>query len=104
MVRGANCSFTLQDIISAMWQALGRKPLRWSLPIGPVRLAAGIVEDIVRLVGYQAQISRATIEKYTDDIAVDSSRIQTELGFKPQYDLVEGWRETVEEMRKTGII
>ena len=92
---------TVNDIIATMCQAPGRKPPCLSLPVGPVRFAAGIVEDLVRLVGRQAQISRATIEKYTEDIAVDSSRIQTELGFKPQYDLRSGWQETVQEMRRS---
>ena len=64
---------TLNDIILAICQALGRKPPCFSLPVGPVRFAAGMVEDIVRLVGRQAKISRATIEKYTEDIGVDSS-------------------------------
>ncbi len=93
---------TLNKIIESICAALGRKPPSLSLPIGPVRFAAGIVEDLVRLVGRQAQISRATIEKYTEDIAVNSSRIQTELGFKPQYDLRSGWQETVQEMRRMG--
>ena len=93
---------TMDDIILAICHALGRKPPCLSVPIGPVRFAAGIVEDMMHLAGRQAQISRATIEKYTEDIAVDSSRIQTELGFKPQYDLRSGWQETIEEMRRMG--
>jgi nucleoside-diphosphate-sugar epimerase len=92
----------MKDIISTICQALGRKPPSLSLPVGPVRFAPGIVEDLVRLVGRQAQISSATIEKYTEDIAVDNSRIQTELGFKPQYDLRSGWQEPVQEMRRMG--
>jgi len=39
------------------------------------------------------------IGKYTEDIAVDGSLIQKELGFMPQYDLKTGWEETIEEMR-----
>jgi UDP-glucose 4-epimerase len=93
---------TLNEIIGSICSAVGRKQPRFSLPVGPVRFAAGIVEDLVRLVGRQAQISRATIDKYTEDIAVNSSRIRTELGFKPQYDLRSGWRETVQEMRRMG--
>ena len=89
---------TLKEIIVAICHALGRKPPRFSVPVGPVRLAAGILEDAVRFIGRQSPITRATIEKYTEDIAVDSSRIQTELGFKPQYDLQTGWQETVQEM------
>ena len=63
---------------------------------------AGLMEDAFRLVGRKSPIGRDTIDKYTEDIAVDSTRIQTELGFKPQYDLLTGWQETVQEMRRMG--
>ena len=63
---------------------------------------AGLMEDTFRLVGRKSPIGRDTIEKYTEDIAVDSQRIQNELGFKPQDDLRSGWQETVEEMRCNG--
>ena len=43
--------------------------------------------------------TRAIIDKYTEDIAVDGSLIQKELGFVPQYDLKTGWEETIREMR-----
>ena len=89
---------TLNDIISRMCEALDRKPPHWSLPVGPVRFAAGLVEDMARLAGIQPPIMRATIDKYTEDVAVDSQRIQCELGFVPQYDLSAGWRETIGEM------
>jgi len=35
-----------------------------------------------------------------EDIAVDGSLIQKELGFVPQYDLKTGWEETIREMRR----
>jgi nucleoside-diphosphate-sugar epimerase len=60
---------------------------------------AGLMEDTLRLVGRKSPISRDTIDKYTEDIAVDGSLIQKELGFIPQYDLKTGWEETIEEMR-----
>jgi hypothetical protein len=44
-------------------------------------------------------IGRAAIDKYTEDIAVSNERIQTLLGFVPEYNLAVGWRETVQEMR-----
>jgi len=110
---------TLNEIISVICQALGRK-VPWfgnletryqflaklghvpRLPIGPVRFAAGIVEDAARIIGLTSPIVRATIDKYTEDIAVDSRRIQKDLGFKPIYDLAAGWKETVQEMRQAG--
>ena len=36
-------------------------------------------------------------------MAVDSQRIRRELGFVPRYDLIEGWRETVREMRSADL-
>lgn len=93
---------TLNEITAAICDSLGRTPPRLSLPITPVRLAAGILEDSARFIGRPSPIGRATIDKYTEDIAVDSSRIQTELGFVPQYDLRAGWQEAIEEMRQNG--
>lgn len=93
---------TLQEIITTLSVALGRKPLRLSLPLGPARWAAGALEDTARLIGLQSPIVRATIDKYTEDIAVDGRRLQQELGFVPQYDLATGWGETVQEMRRAG--
>ena len=93
-------SYLEKEIIVAICQALGRNPPRFSVPVGPARFMAGFMEDTLRLVGRKSPIGRETIDKYTEDIAVDSQRIQAELGFKAQYDLESGWRETVEEMRR----
>jgi len=82
-----------------MCKGLGRNPPRISLPVGPIRSAAGILEDAGRMIGFKSPVGRATIDKYTEDIAVSSQRIQTELGFKPQFDLRSGWQETIREMR-----
>jgi nucleoside-diphosphate-sugar epimerase len=60
------------------------------------------MEDAARHIGLESPIGRATINKYTEDIAVDSQRIQKELGFVPQYDLRAGWQETIKEMRQNG--
>jgi len=93
---------TLNDIIGTMCEALGRTPPRISFPIGPVRWIVGILEDAGRMIGYQSPIGRATINKYTEDIAVSSQRIQEELGFVPKFGLSAGWKDTVQEMRKVG--
>jgi UDP-glucose 4-epimerase len=96
------CFHTLNEIVMTMCAALGRTPPRISVPVGPVRLAVGMLEDVGRLIGRQLPIGRATIDKYTEDVAVSSQRIQTELGFVPQFDLATGWRETVQAMRRRG--
>lgn len=93
---------TLGNIIDVMCQALGRRSPQLSLPIGPMRFAAGLAEDLAHLVGVQSPIMRATIDKYTEDVAVDSQSIQNELGFIPEYDLLAGWKDAVQEMRRSG--
>jgi len=52
--------------------------------------------------GLKPPAIRAMIDKYTEDIAVDGSLIQKELGFIPQYDLKTVWEETIKEMRRSG--
>ncbi len=93
---------TVRDIILSICEALGRRPPRMSLPVGVVRTAAGIAEDLAQFVGLRSPVNRAIIEKYTEDIAVDGGRICRELAFSPEYDLAAGWRETVSDMRMQG--
>lgn len=93
---------TMVEIVAAICSALGRKPPRLALPAAPVRAMAGFLEDAAKVFRLTPLIGRATLEKYMEDIAVAGHRIQAELGFRPQYDLTAGWRETVEEMRRAG--
>jgi UDP-glucose 4-epimerase len=93
---------SLHEIIDAMCKALGRKPPRISIPTGLARPAAGMLEGIARVIGRRSPISRATVDKYTEDIAVDSRRIRTTLEFRPEYSLKRGWEEAIREMRRRG--
>ena len=95
---------TMGAVLEAVCGALGRRPPRWALPAGSVRFLAGLLEDGARLFGFHSPISRATIDKYTEDMAVDGSCFQTRIGFVPRYDLIAGWREAVDEMRDSGEI
>jgi len=71
----------LREIISAISGALGRKPPQFSIPVGPARAVAGIMEDAMRLIGRHSPINRATIDKYTEDIAVEAN------AFRMNWDL-----------------
>ncbi len=95
---------TLNQIINAICKALSRRPPRFSVPLGPARIAAGLLENGLRLLGRTSPIGSATIDKYTEDVAVDSRRIQVELGFAPRFDLRFGWQETIRDMRQNGVL
>jgi nucleoside-diphosphate-sugar epimerase len=93
---------TVSEIVETMCLALGRRPPLVSLPIAPVRLVVGILEDAGKFVRLHSPITRSTIDKYTEDIAVNGMCIQHELGFTPTYSLKQGWREVVTEMHHLG--
>ncbi|MCE5207434.1 MAG: NAD-dependent epimerase/dehydratase family protein [Chloroflexi bacterium] len=93
---------TMNTIIDTLCAALGRPAPFLTLPTAPIRAVAGVIEDLGRICGFSAPIVRATIDKYTEDVAVDGRKFRTIAGFVPQYNLAEGWRETVDEMRRSG--
>jgi UDP-glucose 4-epimerase len=95
---------TLNEIIESICYALGRKPPRLSLPSGIIRSLAGVIEGGYHIFGLRSPITPEMVDKYTEDIAVDGSLIQKELGFVPHYDLKTGWEETIKEMREGGAL
>jgi len=71
----------MSEIIGTICDALGRKPPLLSVPVGTVRFSAGLMEDTFQLVGRKSPIGRDTIDKYTEDIAVDSQPDSKGTGF-----------------------
>ena len=69
----------MNKIVSTICKGLSRTPPGISLPVGPIHFAAGMFEDAGRLIGFMSPIVRATMDKYTEDIAVSSQRIQNDL-------------------------
>ena len=95
---------SVKEIINAICRALRRKPPKLFLPPGPIRVAASPVDGIAGLVGVSLPGLKDALSKYCEDIAVDGSRIIGELGFRPKYNLLEGWKETIQEMREKGYL
>lgn len=91
---------SMNEIIEAICLALGRKPPLFFLPAGPTRMVAGLITKGADLLGRKASITRETVDKYTEDIAVDGSLFQKEIGFVPQFDLKAGWVDAVKEMKE----
>ena len=94
----------MKEIVDAICEALGRGTPRLALPVAPMRWTAGVLEDASKLFGVESPVTRSTIDKYTEDVAVDGQRIRRDLGFLPEYDLKTGWQEAVREMRVAGVL
>jgi len=85
----------LREIIAAICAALGRRPPRWHVPVAPVRAALHVASVVDRRLP-------TMLNKYLEEVAVDGSRIQRELGFRPATGLIDGWSATVAGMRRSG--
>jgi len=94
--------YSLSDIIKTICHALGRRSPRMRLPVAPLRTCGEIADKGARLLGLRFPSFKLAFDKYTEDMAVDGHRIQDEIGFRPKYDLLSGWKETIEEMRARG--
>lgn len=95
---------TVKEIIFEICNALDRKPPRFFIPALPARIAAGLCEDCARFLGIHPPVTRAAIDKFAEDLAVEGKQIQKELGFVPKYTLNTGWREAIGSMRASGIL
>jgi len=95
---------SVNEIIKAICRALGRNSPKFFLPLGPIKMTASLLDGIAGLTGLSSPGLKDSLFKYCEDIAVDGSRIMRELGFRPEYDLFKGWKETIQEMRKKGYL
>lgn len=95
---------SVNEIIKAICRALGRNPPKFFLPLGPVKMATNLADGIAGLLGLSSPGLKDALSKYCEDIAVDGSRIMRELGFRQEYNLLDGWKETIQEMREKGYL
>ena len=91
--------YPLRGILAAIYEACGRRRPKFYLPAKPTRLAAGLAECGLNLIGVDSPVQRAHVDKLTEDIAVSGEKIQSQLGFQPRYNLRNGWQETVQNLK-----
>lgn len=85
---------TVNDIVSAICGALGRHPPRVKVPAVVARAAAATADVALRLSGRPMGL-RQLVDKYLEDVVIDSRRIRADLGFTPCVTFDAGWDETV---------
>jgi len=95
---------TVREIVDAMAAAVGRKPPRITLPVAPIRRTIGAVEFLARIAHVRPPVTRALLEKYLEDVAVNGDKIRRVLGFEPAYDLQRGWADAAETLRRSGAL
>jgi nucleoside-diphosphate-sugar epimerase len=93
---------TINEIVAAINAALGKKNRTISLPAALARGAAGGLDRLLTPLG-MAPFARQAVDKYVEDIAVDSSKFRDDLGFRAELNLADGWRRTVAEADWSGL-
>jgi len=95
---------TLNELIEQVRQATGSKRFGFRLPLRPMLLASGVVEDLCRVLQVDPPIYRRRMDFFWSDSAFDISRAKRVLDWAPKVDLAEGIRRTAEDYRKAGLI
>ncbi len=87
---------TLRDVLGAICSALDRKPPRFYFPAAPARFLAGAMEAVYRPLGLDAPVSRALVDKFVEDVAVDGEKIHRELSYQSGFTLAGGWHRSLQ--------
>jgi nucleoside-diphosphate-sugar epimerase len=89
---------TFQEIVTALCNALERRPPRLHLPASPLGCFLRVTDRAFALIGQYPPVGEVTLAKLLEDVAVRGDRICQELGFQPEVSLDEGWQKTLQAM------
>jgi len=85
--------YTLKEIQTAIYKALGRRYPRFRIPIRMVSWSAVLMQVVAGLIRIEPFFIRKKFIKYTEDFAVSGDKCRRLLLFKPHYSLESGWKE-----------
>jgi nucleoside-diphosphate-sugar epimerase len=83
-----------RELVNIIYDALGRNPIRWSLPLSIARPIAKVSDVAASVTGIDFPITASRIEKFCTSTIFDASAIR-EIGFTQPVDNEEAVRETV---------
>ncbi len=96
------CAYSTRQIYELMCQALGRRPSRWSIPLACLRALGRAGDAVGKLRGKRFLFDSDAFDKLIGDAWFSSRKIETILGFKPQWNLAKAMPEMVEDMERCG--
>jgi UDP-glucose 4-epimerase len=87
--------YSTRQIYELILAALGRRPPRWHLPVGLLRLAALAGDGLGRLRGRRLPFDSAVLDKLLGSAWYDGSPIREELGFETRHTVSDAMPEMV---------
>jgi nucleoside-diphosphate-sugar epimerase len=97
-------SCTLRELLAEITRATGSKRYGIRLPLAPMLLLAGVVEDVCAAMKVDPPIYRRRMDFFHSDSEFDISRAKRVLDWEPKVDLREGIRRTLDDYRKSGAL
>lgn len=91
----------LHEMLDILAKCLGKKSYGPKLPLTPMLIVAGLVEDICRVLSINPPIYRRRMDFYLNDIEFDCSKAERVLGWYPHTDLEAGFRKTLEARKSS---
>jgi nucleoside-diphosphate-sugar epimerase len=92
------CAYSTRQIYELMCQALGRRPPGWSVPLPCLRALGWAGDAVGRLRGRRFMFDSDALEKLIGNAWFSSRKIETMLGFRPDWNLEKALPEMVAEM------
>ena len=77
---------------------------KFSAPLLPVQAAAVVVEGICKPLGIQPPLYPRRVDFFRTDYSFDITKAQQVLGYKPQFDIRRGVRDTLKWYEQRGMI
>jgi nucleoside-diphosphate-sugar epimerase len=85
---------TFREIVAVICDVLDRDPPGLHVPASLARVCARVLDSGLSLAG-RTGMAAPLVDKLVEDMAVNGRRIQDELGFRPRFDLRNGWEATI---------
>jgi nucleoside-diphosphate-sugar epimerase len=95
---------TIRALATAIAEALGVAPPRFSIPLWLAKVGALGLEAVAKVARVRPPLSRGTVAFFTEPRAFSIARARDELGYAPQVSLPEGARRTVAWYRERGLL
>ncbi|MCB0346788.1 MAG: NAD-dependent epimerase/dehydratase family protein [Bdellovibrionales bacterium] len=77
---------TLQEVVEAVAEAAGVKPLPIKIPAAPVQALGSLVEFVCRPFGIEPPLHRRRVDFFTKNRWFDTRKAESELGFHATHD------------------
>ena len=90
-----DCPVQLNRLVEIVAEETGSSLPKFSAPLLPVQAAAVVVEGICKPLGIQPPLYPRRVDFFRTDYSFDITKAQQVLGYKPQFDIRRGVRDTL---------